>query len=201
MLREYFRQTILLDQRIFLWINQKILCPFVSPLLILITELGSGVGTLLVGTVFLLVGRQNDWKEALKKFYFSLASAGVLALILKKFFHRLRPVTYFHNLKVPVRWIGLGLDGPSSFPSGHSLATGVLVFVLSYYFPRGRIFFWLWGLLVMFSRVYIGAHFPLDVLGGFFTGFGLTWLLFSFIFRRQQNVFRDRQNTFPRHDE
>lgn len=201
MLRQYFREIISLDQQIFLWVNQKILYPATAPLFILITELGSAIGVLLIGTTLLLFCRKYDWKDALKKFYLTLATAGILAILFKKFFHRLRPVTYFHNLQLPVRWLGLGLDGPSSFPSGHSLATGVLVFVLSYYFPSRKLLFWLLGLLIMFSRVYVGAHFPLDVLTGFFIGFLIAFVFFNFIFPRPENVSSARQSISHQRDE
>ena len=56
-----------------------------------------------------------------------------------------------------------------SFPSNHmSIFSGI---ALSYYFsPKrdfGRVLFWV-AILVAWSRVYVGVHFPIDMLGAFF---------------------------------
>jgi glycerophosphoryl diester phosphodiesterase len=64
------------------------------------------------------------------------------------------------------------------FPSGHTQQTVVLWGFLALTFRRR----WLWLLaavlmvLVPLSRLYLGVHFPHDLLGGYVLGFGLLWL-------------------------
>ncbi|MCL5783729.1 MAG: phosphatase PAP2 family protein [Patescibacteria group bacterium] len=58
-----------------------------------------------------------------------------------------------------------------SFPSGHSSFMGIVA--SAYIVARSK---WAWvfvplALLVGFSRIYVGVHYPLDVLGGFILGF------------------------------
>ncbi len=91
----------------------------------------------------------------------------VLRQGLKHFFQRARPEL----------WTALP-DVSYSFPSGHALGSviiyGVMIYLISQSYPRWR---WiLWGLysvlvaVIGFSRLYLGLHWPSDVLGGWAVG-------------------------------
>jgi undecaprenyl-diphosphatase len=57
-----------------------------------------------------------------------------------------------------------------SFPSGHTAIAFACATVLSYYRPRWAPAFFLLAVAIGFSRVYVGVHYPLDVLGGAILG-------------------------------
>jgi undecaprenyl-diphosphatase len=88
--------------------------------------------------------------------------------VLKPAFARSRPFESVEDVRVvgqrPVTY---------SFPSGHAATAFASTFVLTLMLPRWR--WWLWALaaLVATSRVYIGVHYPLDVVAGALVGTGV----------------------------
>jgi membrane-associated phospholipid phosphatase len=68
----------------------------------------------------------------------------------------------------------------ASFPSGHAATSFAAATVLSFAWPRWAPAFYLLALAIGFSRVYVGVHYPLDIVGGALLGIGvaiaLRWL-------------------------
>jgi undecaprenyl-diphosphatase len=85
--------------------------------------------------------------------------------IIKPSIGRQRPYFIFKDIHVIA-----GLQKSASFPSTHAAAAFAGAYALSKLFPELKIPIWIAACLVMLARVYVGVHYPLDVLGGAVTG-------------------------------
>jgi undecaprenyl-diphosphatase len=76
-------------------------------------------------------------------------------------------------------------SGPS-FPSGHVTSNTIIAVFLTLFYPRRGWLYWLVTAAIAYSRIYLGAHWPSDVIATVFLGIGESLLLlalFEFIWR------------------
>jgi undecaprenyl-diphosphatase len=65
-----------------------------------------------------------------------------------------------------------------SFPSGHTASTFGAAVAVSRMWPQTRVLWWTLAVLIGYSRIYLGHHYPLDVLSGALLGIALAfWVL------------------------
>lgn len=158
---------------------------FLDGLAVLGVALGSGIAAWVVigiGSVLLWRSRHHFSVVLL---WVALGGARFLNEVLKEWFDRPRPAFAENELDI----LGYGFSFPSSpsFPSGHALTSTVIFFTIAYLVARleptrrmrratilGAAAV---VLLVSLSRVYLGVHYPSDVLAGVLAG--ILWATFA----------------------
>lgn len=142
------------------------------PVFFSVTQLGS-IHTLFVLVVaFLALRRYNAVVRILLTSLLAYLAAG----FAKDIWGRARP----HELLSNIENLDYIVRGPG-FPSGHMALATALALVVGRYIPKK--FHWLLIVLVTgvgLSRMYLGIHAPLDIVGGFAIGWG-AYALFCYV--------------------
>lgn len=107
-----------------------------------------------------------------------LITDGVASQLIKPYVGRLRPAHLDSGIASVVHVVDNHRGGPFSFPSSHSGNIWGLVFLMALLLRHRWITFSLslWALLMCYSRMYLGLHYPSDLLAGFFLGVACAWL-------------------------
>lgn len=137
-----------------------------------LTQLGDALIFLSFLTIF-IVYAPKIWESLLSA---SLVSA-IFSGVLKEIFAIPRPAAAFDNNSFVI--IGKTLPGHSSLPSGHSITVFTILTILLFAFmPKKLNYKILWfffiiiaGLILVFTRVGVGAHYPLDIIAGSIIGY------------------------------
>jgi undecaprenyl-diphosphatase len=81
--------------------------------------------------------------------------------IIKEFIHRIRPCNALPDVFSP-----LGCNGTYSFPSNHAFNNFAAATFIYRFFPKLKWALFITASLIAISRVYLGLHYPSDILGG-----------------------------------
>jgi membrane-associated phospholipid phosphatase len=137
-----------------------------------LTQLGDVLVFFPLITIFIIYAPKL-WEALLTSAILSL----VMSVTLKKLFAVPRPAAIFDNESFVI--IGRTLSGNTSLPSGHSIAAFIVITILLFAFMPKKIkhqiiwslFILTLGLVISFSRVGVGAHYPFDVIVGSTIGY------------------------------
>lgn len=145
----------------------------------IISFLGSykaiGISMILLFIYFRKSRRKNDFIFIL----FNSLGVSVINYIIKIIVNRTRPIDYFR-----IEYSGL------SFPSGHSMVNMSFILAILFIFNKDNkkyinILGYLYILCMGLSRLYLGVHWPTDVLAGFILGY--------ILFKYSKEYIKDKQ--------
>ena len=145
---------------------------WLDPIMVWLTDPGPWKIPLLgvIGALFLLKGRRGLIGVAVLAL--TIAAADQLSShVLKPVFRRARPSVALKDT-LPL----FGVRNSYSFPSTHATNFFAAAPVISAVFPQGAIPVYVVAAAVSFSRIYVGDHYPFDVIVGAALGLGLGFL-------------------------
>lgn len=160
-----------LDGNILLWIQQNVRQPWLTPIMKAVTALGDFGLIWIILTIILLIRRSSRGIGA--QCALSLIFSSIIVnLVLKLIVARTRPYEVVPGLTLLVQraW-------DYSFPSGHAAASFSAAWIIFRKAPRKYgIPALVLAALISFSRLYVGIHYPTDVVCGILVGLFCAWM-------------------------
>ena len=154
------------DRRLYMVLHARARYGRLDPLMVAITNSGTkGTVWIAIALILFVFGDAHLRYYSVLSILSLLLAEGAINLLLKPAIRRERP--YVRNR---LSTLLVKAPGPHSWPSAHAGSSVAAALVLTVgAWPWGLVFLFL-ALLVGYSRVYVGVHYPLDVLAGYVVG-------------------------------
>ena len=154
-----------LDAWVFLLLNLRVHHPlWLDRVMWALTQIGNG----LVGIFGAILLYFANLRRLALELLLGMLSLWLMVEVVKALIERRRPFLVLEGTRI-VGWREIGL----SFPSGHTAQSFFMATLLSQYLQAGvtgNLLLYGTAVLVGFTRIYVGAHYPRDVLGGAILG-------------------------------
>ena len=165
-----------IDKQIMVFLNKTISNPIFDFIMPIITNQNFLVfsGLILIGYLA-YYGEKRGRITIVVLLIAASFSDAICFQVIKPWVGRIRPSHEFYD------YINLLVSkgGKYSFPSNHAANSFVFATVLSYFYEKNKTFLYILASAIAFSRVYVGVHYPLDIVSGAIVGYIISWIILS----------------------
>jgi len=159
------------DMNLMIWIHQNLSNTIFDKLMPFITNKNNWIVPITSLIIILCFFSGKKGKFALLILIISISiTDAICAQILKPLFERLRP-SHLHLEQLNLL---VSKGGKWSMPSNHAANMFSLAVILSHFYSKYRGFLFSFAVTISFSRVYVGVHFPGDLIVGALTGYAIS---------------------------
>lgn len=165
-----------IDHAIFHFINDSIANPILNWIMPIVTNENNIAIPLLLFWLWLLFYKGKRGKIAAVLLLLTVILTDVIAAqIIKHWIGRIRPShAMLDNINLLV-----SRGGKYGFVSNHAANTMAAATIIGYFYKKWKSVVITISIIVGFSRVYVGVHYPFDVIGGWLFGYALAWIILS----------------------
>ncbi|QSR88691.1 phosphatase PAP2 family protein [Methylacidiphilum caldifontis] len=161
--------------------------PFLDWLMPFISDLGNfSLSLWILGLLLFIFGKFRGRLFVVLALISVIVGDRLIIDTIKQLVHRPRPFQVLPHVRVVEKQDKIYYSNPPltkgslkgrSFPSGHAANNTAAAVMLTAVYGLSALWIWLWVLLVSYSRIYMGVHYPSDILAGW-----LISLVYSYAF-------------------
>ncbi len=188
---EWFQHILELDKDLFLYLN-GFYNDYWDTVMLMVTRKETWYPFYLIIVFFIIRNYRSKSWMVLLFLALSILASDQISVLIKETVQRLRPVhepdiqNLVHNV--------LRKGGLHGFVSSHA-ANSFAIFVFSTRLFKNRGFYFLmffWAVLISYSRIYSGVHYPFDIIGGALVGWGIGYAFFKALIFIETHFFLTR---------
>ena len=165
-----------IDHAIFHFINDSIANPILNWIMPIVTNENNIAVPLVLFWLWLLFYKGKRGKIAAVLLLLTvILTDAIAAQIIKPWIGKIRPShAMLDNINLLV-----SRGGKYGFVSNHAANTMAAATIIGYFYKKWKSVVITISIIVGFSRVYVGVHYPFDVIGGWLFGYALAWVILS----------------------
>ena len=164
-----------IDRSLLVWLHENHIS-ILNQVMPFITDADNWILPILVLILYLGFFKGKKGKIALCLLIISLSlNDSICAQILKPFFERIRP----SHMSIEGLNLLVSKGGKWSMPSNHASNMFSLAVILSYFYGRFKVILFFLATVIAISRVYVGVHYPGDVIIGALIGYIISWTVIT----------------------
>jgi membrane-associated phospholipid phosphatase len=166
-----------IDHDCFGWINTGIANPYMDMICPVLRDKYTWIPVYLIAAVYLLYRYRSSAAYLIVFAGLAVGASDALSNLVKHLVHRLRPCA----VESAVRLLVSGCSQSYSFTSSHAANHFALAVFMILALRLGLVWSMVllfWAGSIAFSQVYVGLHYPSDVLAGAALGAGVAWVMY-----------------------